>query len=109
MLGMRKVRMRWPYPRRPLLGRDLPRTFSEGEKVFDQRVKAQFPVGSSERTMVDQLRSQGFSVEAAPFYDGWRAANVRRGIVIQTLWSVRWRATANRIDEVVGIYGAIAP
>ena len=106
---MGKVRMRWPYPRRPRLGHDLPRTFSEGERVFDQRVKAQFPIGSSERAMVDHLRGQGFSVEAVPFHEGWRATDVRRGIIIQTLWSVRWRATDNRIEEVVGIYGAIAP
>jgi hypothetical protein len=101
--------MRWPYPRTPLLGRNLPSTFSEGEKVFDKRVKERFPIGTSETSVVDELEGQGFSVDPAPFADEWRRATIRRGILIQTLWSVHWRAGANRIENIAGVYGVIAP
>lgn len=101
--------MRWPYPPIPPLARDLPKTFGEGEPVFDERVKRRFPLGSSEREMVDQLRRQGFAVDRVAYEDGWRGATIKRGIIIQTLWSVRWRATANQIDEIIGVYGATAP
>ena len=101
--------MRWPYPRIPPLGRHLPQKYIEGENVFDQRVRARFPIGSVECDMVNQLEIQGFSIDHGFDYEGWRSASIRRGIIIQTLWSVRWRATANRIEEVFGVYAAIAP
>ena len=101
--------MRWPYPRTPLLGRDLPSNFDEGERVFDQRVKAQFPVGIAESEVVDHLLRQGFRMNPASPLDRCGSASIRQGLVIQKLWSVRWRATEGRIDEIWGVYGAIAP
>ncbi len=103
------MRLRWPYPRTPELGRDLPSNFDEGERMFDRRVKAQFPVGSLEAEVVDQLRRQGFRLNPAPPLDSCKSASIRQGFVIQKLWSVRWRATDARIDEIWGVYGAIAP
>ncbi len=103
------VRMRWPYPPTPLIGRNLPSGYSEGERVFDERVKAQFPVGMSEALLVDQLRNQGFSVNTDHVESALRSATVTQGIVIKTLWSVRWYASADQIEDIWGVYGAIAP
>ncbi|MFM2371770.1 MAG: hypothetical protein RIS85_1492 [Pseudomonadota bacterium] len=59
--------------------------------------------------MLKVLSKQGFTINQFAFSDGWRSAEVRWGIVVQTLWSVRWRSTDGQIDEVLGVYGAIAP
>lgn len=101
--------MRWPYPRTPLLGRNLPSNFDEGEREFDQRVKVQFPVGTHEADVVEALRRQGFRVDPTSPLDSCKSASIRQGLVIQKLWSVRWHATDARIDKIWGVYGAIAP
>lgn len=106
---MQITRVRWPYPRTPSLGRNLPSPFVDGEIAFDERVKAQFPKGTSEASVVDQLRGQGFSVADASSADGCRAATVTRGILIRTIWSVRWYAGEDKIDDIWGVYGAIGP
>lgn len=59
--------------------------------------------------MLKVLNEQGFTIDQFAFSGGWRSATVRWGIVVQTLWSVRWRSTDGQIDEVLGVYGAIAP
>ena len=101
--------MRWPYPRKPVLGRDLPSNYAEGKKVFDGRVKAKFPIGMAETRFIEELRNQGFSIDPTP--EGWdhMSATIIRGLIFRTVWSVRWRAGADRIQEVWGVYGVIAP
>ncbi len=101
--------LRWPYPRTPELGRHLPSNFEEGEREFDQRVKAHFPVGTHEAEVVMALRRQGFRFDPASPLDSCKSASIRQGIVIQKLWSVRWHATDARIAEIWGVYGAVAP
>ncbi len=103
------MRLRWPYPRTPLLGRNLPSNFDQGEREFDRRVKAQFPVGTQEADVAEALRRQGFRWNPAIPLDACRSMSIRQGIVIQKLWSVRWRATDQAIDDIWGVYGAIAP
>lgn len=98
--------MRWPYPRTPLIGRNLPSNYDEGERIFDERVRATFPIGSSEAALIQALRRQGFSVDPGP---RWASATIKRGLIIKTIWSVRWRAEADRVREIWGVYGAIAP
>lgn len=100
--------MRWLYPRTPPIGRDLPSNYAEGERVFDERVKAEFPIGSSEAVLIKELHRQGFSVDLAPKWAG-AGATITKGLITKTIWSVRWRAKADRIQEIWGIYGAIAP
>ena len=101
--------MRWPYPRKPFLGRGLPSSYAEGEEVFDMRVKAKFPIGMSEAQLVEELRKQGFSTGSMSKATDWKAATITRGVILRTIWSVRWRAPAGRIEEVLGVYGVIAP
>ena len=101
--------MRWPYPRTPLIARNLPPLYSEGQRVLTERVKAQFPVGMSEALVIDELRRQGFSIHAHSIESNLKSATVTRVLVIKTLWSVRWHARAGRIEDIWGVYGAIAP
>jgi len=100
--------MRWPYPRTPALGRGLPSNYAEGEKMFDARVKAMFPVGTPEARLVDALRRQGFAVESAHRPD-CRSATVMKGLVFRHIWSVRWRSAEGRVEDIRGVYGVIAP
>ena len=106
---MRNSRMRWPYPRTPALGRNLTSELPEAKCLFDQRVKAQFPVGSSETSLVEELRKQGFAIGRDYRRVDWRSASITRGMLIKTLWSVRWRAKAGQIEDIWGVYGFIAP
>ena len=104
---MRNDNMRWPYPRTPSLGRNLPSSSDEGEKEFDRRAKAKFPVGMREADLIEELRSQGFAINSNSI--DCKTATKTRGIVFRTLWSVRWRAKSGRIEEVWGVCGFIAP
>jgi hypothetical protein len=98
--------MRWPYPRTPSIGRDLPPKYDEGERVFDERVKAEFPIGSSEARLIKALRSQGFPPASST---DMASATITRGLIMKTIWSVRWRAKEDRIEDIWGVYGGIAP
>ena len=99
--------MHGPYHRVPALGRDLPSNYAEAEKVFDERVKAEFPVGMSEDRLVAELRKLGFRCN--PDQPACKSATVTRGLVFRHLWSVRWRASNDQVDDVWGVYGVIAP
>ena len=101
--------MRGPYPRTPALGRGIPSNYAEGEKVFDARVKAKFPTGTSEARLVEELQNQGFVVRTSTHITDCRSATITRGLIFKHLWSVRWRAREGQIDEVWGVYGVIAP
>jgi len=101
--------MRWPYPKRPALGHDLPSNYAEGTKVFDERVKAKFPIGMSEAELLKELQSQGFSVWSDPNKADHKTATVTRGLIFRNLWSVRWRTKENQIEDIWGVYGVIAP
>ena len=92
----------------PEIGRDLPAEYADGTRVFDQRVKQRFPLGSSEQAMVEELERQGFRRSAA--FSGVEDATFTRDeLITETLWSVRWRAQAGRITEIWGVYGVTAP
>ena len=99
--------MRWPYPRTPALGRDLPSNYAEGEKVFNERVRTNFHIGMSESYLLTELRKQGFRCD--PLRSDCKSASLMRGLIFKHLWSVRWRARADQIEDIWGMYGVIAP
>ncbi len=101
--------MRWPYPRTPVLGQNLPQLYADAKKVFNERVKARFPVGMNEARLIEDLRSQGFKVGPELCPSSFRTATITRGLIVQTFWSVRWEVSAGRIESVWGVYGFIAP
>jgi hypothetical protein len=94
--------------RTPEIGKNLPPPYREAEPMFDARVKERFPVGISEDEVVRALERQGFGRSAS--HKGVEGVTfTRNDLVMKTIWSVRWRATNGRIDEIWGVHGAIAP
>ncbi|HEY6815035.1 MAG TPA: hypothetical protein VI168_05810 [Croceibacterium sp.] len=94
--------------RTPEIGKDLPIRCLEAESIFDARVKACFPAGASRDDVMRALEGQGFARSACR--DGVESLTfTRNDIVMKTIWSVRWRATSGRIDEIWGVHGVIAP
>jgi len=74
---------------------------------FDRRVKAEFSVGSSEAELIHQLKAEGYLI--GPRVNGVISAKIERGIIVKKLWSIRWRAKNGQLEEIWGVYGAIAP
>ena len=76
---------------------------SDGEATearFDARIKKHFAVGTSVRSLLDELRSQGFEVK--PAYD---MADYRIGDgFCEIVWSVRWRAKGGKLLEAAGLH-----
>jgi len=91
----------------PEIGRGLPAKYAEAEPLFDQRVKDRFPLGTDEKRLIEELKNQGF--EVLPTYDGVKDATFKRGWIVQTIWSVRWRANGNQVTEVWGVYAGRGP
>jgi len=75
--------------------------------VFDARVKANFPKGMLEADLIAELRGQGFSIGADSA--ACKSATKTTGLIFKKLWSVRWRARADRVEKVWGVYCVIAP
>jgi hypothetical protein len=107
-LGSLLFRLR---PLAPEIGRDLSSNYADGKKVFEARLKARFPVGTSEQALLDELRRQGF--ERLPDHPGLgdfkSATFCRNELIFRTIWSVSWRSEGGRILEILGVYGCIAP
>jgi hypothetical protein len=101
----------------PAIGVDLPEKVNEAQPVFDRRVKQSFPVGSDAAAMVAALKEQGFDgpeIWPADHEQPSAGANIRSmdflsGSIFKTLWSVRWRQEGDKITEIWGVYGFIAP
>jgi hypothetical protein len=94
--------------RTPEIGKKLPPKYREAAPLFDARVKERFPAGTSEDEVVRALEREGFARSAC--FDGVESLTFTRNeLVMKTIWSVRWRATNGRIDEIWGVHGAIAP
>lgn len=96
----------------PQLGRNLPRAFAAARPVFNERVRARFPVGSGEQQMLVELQRQGFRVSADPAnlatptpYEH-KATYESRNIACNIRWSVRWNSTAGKITADMGDFGA---
>ena len=91
----------------PEIARDLPATYAEGEKIFDSRLKARFPVGTSETDIVEELKRQGFSINEGP--NGRFATFIEKRLVVSNVWNVGWEADNGTLSKVWGIYGGRGP
>lgn len=91
----------------PVIGRDLPATYAEGEKVFDARIKAHYPVGGDPKIMANDLRRQGFEVLETE--SGGSAHFSDKGFPIASIWSVGWDIEAGKLSNVWGILVAAGP
>lgn len=91
----------------PEIARGLPATYAEGEKIFDARLKARFPVGTSETDIVEELKRQGFSISEGP--RGRFATFIEKRLVVSNVWNVGWEADNGMLSMVWGIYGGRGP
>lgn len=83
--------------------------FAIGERELNERVRARFPVGSSEAAMAAELHRQGFSTDPIERDERgiWHSATVERHeLVCIIIWSVRWRSQGQRITEIWAVYGS---
>jgi hypothetical protein len=90
----------------PQIAQGMDSTFSKGDEQFKRRVRARYPIGSSEKRLLADLRAQGFVADIRP--GDLSSADLHRFMGCgDKVWSVRWRATDDRITEVFGVYGAV--
>jgi hypothetical protein len=88
----------------PRIGQGLPGNIEEARIAFDRRVKEQFPVGSSEKDLREELRRQRFVF--VPSRDssagGYSAIYDAGQLVCRVTWVVSWSAEAERIARIAG-------
>jgi hypothetical protein len=96
----------------PPIGRDL-MNGSSGVRVqqFSERVRARFPVGSSEKELRVELRREHFPIGAAtareaPFQFVARVES--SGLVVCRIsWAILWSAQDDRITAINGRYSEV--
>jgi hypothetical protein len=90
----------------PALASDLPATYKEGDRVFNERVQQRFPTGSSVMAMVDALQSQGFEVHSdTPNGKDWAQYEAHDWICV-TRWYISWLGANDNLAGVEAHYGA---
>lgn len=96
----------------PPIGRGLPPEFAKANPIFDEHVKARFPVGSSEAAMIAELRRERFKIgplnPARPVKDKFefgakRTATITFGCNVE--WIIYWAAKGDMITDIQGGYG----
>lgn len=91
----------------PKIARDLPATYDEGERVFDARLKARFPVGTEESAVIGELERQGFSIKEGQH--GPFATFIEKKLIVSNVWNVGWEAENGTISKVWGGHGGRGP
>ncbi len=88
----------------PEIAQGLSRSRDEAGAEFDRRVRNAYPIGSSERVMMEALSKEGFSLTTQ---GGFPSARFERsGLFCRTLWIVYANADAEgRITVAEGNYG----
>ena len=76
----------------PALAADLSTVNATARQEFSERVRARFPVGSTERALMLELWAEGFDRPGGT--DGQRswASLTRRSLVCNKAWTVTWAA-----------------
>jgi hypothetical protein len=94
----------------PQIGRNLPSAFDDANRAFDARVDERFPIGSSEDTLVAELKREGFKVsenttEAATFK--FFALYDAPGLPCRLFWKVLWTSDDGKITAIAGRYSGV--
>jgi hypothetical protein len=95
---------------RPKIGIGLPSTYPGVSSAFDKRIKEQFPVGSDETLMLNELRKENFQIylkDTLPSRYTSRARFTERQIVCDSTWDIQWSAESGRITAIVGSHGQL--
>ena len=94
--------------REPDIGRNLPSNIKEASELFDARVKAIYPMGTSEERLIANLRKQGF-VPSSLRKDWGRAVFTQKSLLVNTIWTVSWQAENGKIVLIRGSYHLLGP
>jgi hypothetical protein len=80
--------------RPPPLGRDLPTDYVGTNPVFDKRLKARYPIGSSVTALRGELRKEGFTIISHDFSSDYQesAEFSISDFACRDSWSVYWSA-----------------
>jgi hypothetical protein len=92
----------------PAIGSHLPGPFSAVSGAFDQRVKAQFPIGSDETALRAVLTQERFVIirdRDSPF--SFTARYGASELVCRADWTVRWSVFEGKIATIGGGYQEI--
>jgi hypothetical protein len=96
----------------PPLASNLSANFADGEREFDRRIQARFPVGSSAAEIALELIRQGFK----PTPERGDSASTRvysfhkGAFPCDLVWNIVWREDSNgKVTATKGVYGAICP
>jgi hypothetical protein len=90
----------------PLIGRGLPKTFGPTPD-FDRRIKQRFFIGSDERNLLAELRTERFTIrETHDPSSRYRFSAVYESheLVCRESWTIQWTAGQGRIVDIEGRY-----
>ncbi len=89
----------------PALADGLSTTSATARQEFAARVRARFPVGSTERALMLELWAEGFDRPGeSEGQRGW-ASLTRRSLVCSKAWTVTWAADdGGRLTAIDGTY-----
>jgi hypothetical protein len=94
----------------PRIARDLPSIYPGVSPAFDKRVKEQFPIGSEENLMLNELHKENFQIflkDTLPSRYTSRATFTAGQIVCGVMWNIQWSAESGRITAIQGSRGQI--
>jgi hypothetical protein len=92
----------------PTIGSHLGGSAADASAVFDQHVKACFPVGSDESALRKELLGERFVIirdKDSPFR--FSATYSVSELFCRQDWSIRWDVYAGKITNIGGKYGQI--
>jgi hypothetical protein len=89
----------------PTIGSHLGASADESSAVFDQQVKARFPVGSDESALRKELLGERFVIirnKDSPFR--FSATYSASELFCRQDWIIRWNVNAGKIADIGGKY-----
>lgn len=90
----------------PELGKGLPRSWSDQTPYFDERIKQRFPIGSDKVALINELRSERFSIrENHESQSQFKhiAVYEQPGLCRET-WVVTWDEDQAKLSKIEGHY-----
>jgi hypothetical protein len=108
LAGLATISLTACFSRPPPIARGLPAIMRDIGPAFTERVSTRFPVGSSSREMVTELRSQHFNMRptdpGSPYGSVATAHNFNGACDLK--WTIYWAAKADQITAIEGGFSA---
>ncbi len=93
-----------PLPLTPPMAGHLPADTNEARQAFKARVKAAFPVGSSEAHLIEILAAQGFTMKEH------EASFAKEHSLCMKEWRIQWKTDDDEnIKSITSSYGLTCP